>query len=419
MKKEFKKYKEYAGILLQSIVVFLLYGYVMTFTDEHVHATLSRLNIPQKREWMFLLTELISVYAGIVIPWKLVLQRSEVRKRLLVGVIPADIALADAAKEILQFPLFWIESLGILLPATYWKPVRQSLCSVIGLKTDLAVLQYVTAVLLFVLPMLAVYVYIEAKQRREWAQEWYHLDEGKLRRFREGKVHEKKYYVKLAFNVLLYMLAMLMLPTSMIYVMSVLNAFSVFAEILPQLLIIAAIIVVCWFVGRLCRAARRRKRFIKEVQSVCDKYRFKFSYHFTFWGLLTCTCQCEFVVKTPQKTFTGCLMPIPGNSSKVYFSPYDDSYRMMRRILVVFYLNFPRHKLDYSKLGESGEAVEKVIVLNRRPSGWVYGTEKGGGALDNGSVLVGKKETVTLYEIQGFASILSMEGKGRRTDLWM
>ncbi|MBE6672129.1 MAG: hypothetical protein E7599_01210 [Ruminococcaceae bacterium] len=413
-----KKYKEYAGIALQAVVIFLLYGYVITFADEYVHDTLYRLNIPQKTRWMFLLVEVFSVYAGIVVPWKLVLQRSRTRKRLLAGVLPSDLTLSDAARDILRFPLFWIETLAILLPATYWPPVRHTLCEMIGLETDLVVLQYITAVLLFVLPMLAVYLYVEAKQRREWAQEWYHLDEGKLRRFREGELYEKKYYVKLAFNVLLYVLAMLMLPTVMTYLMAALNSLSAFAVILPQILIIAAVIVVCWFVGRLWRAMRRRKRFIKEIQSACDKYRFKFTYQFTFRSLFTCSCKTEFTVKTPKKTFTGCLLPVPGNTSKVYFSPYEDSYRMMRRILVVFYLMFPRHKLDLSALGNPGDGAERVIVLTRRPSGWVYGTEKGGQELDNGSVFGGKSGKVTLYEIEGFISAVEMEGIGRRTDLW-
>jgi hypothetical protein len=412
------KYKEYSGIVLQAVVVFLLYGYVITSADEYVHTTLQRLNIPQKSEWMFLLVELISIYAGIAVPWKLVLQRSVLRKRHLAGLIPSDITLPEAARDILRYPLFWIEALSILLPTTYWPPVRQTLCDMIGLETDFVILQYITAVLLFVLPMLAVYLYVEAKQRREWAQEWYHLDEGKLRRFREGQTHEKKYYVKLGFNVVLYVLAMLMLPTLLVTMMAALSALSAFAVILPQILIILAVLIVCWLVTRYFRAYRRRKKFIREIQRACDQYRFKFTYEFTFWGLFTCRNRAEFTVKTPKKTFTGCLLPVPGNTSKVYFSPYEDSYRMMRRILVVFYLMFPRHKLKLDGLGSPKEDSEKVIVLTRRPSGWVYGTEKGGQPLDNGSVLVGKSGKATLYEIEGFISIVEMEGIGRRTDLW-
>ena len=258
------KCKEYGGIVLQAVAVFLLYGYVITFTDEYVHTTLQRLNIPQKSEWMFLLVELISIYAGIAVPWKLVLQRSEIRKRKLAGLLASDLALWDAAKDILVFPLFWIEALSILIPALYFPPVRQSVCAMIGLQTDFVVLQYIAAVLLFVLPMLAVYVYIEAKQRLEWAQEWYHLDEGKLRRFREGQIHEKKYYVKLGFNVVLYVLAMLMLPTLLVTMMAALSALSAFSVILPQILIILAVLIVCWLATRYFRAYRRRKRFIRE-----------------------------------------------------------------------------------------------------------------------------------------------------------
>ena len=91
---------------------------------------------------------------------------------------------------------------------------------------------------------------------------------------------------------------------------------------------------------------------------------------------------------------------------------------MMRRVLVVFYLMFPRHKLKLDELGSPKEDSEKVIVLTRRPSGWIYGNEKGGQPLDNGSVLVGKSGKATLYEIEGFISIVEMEGIGRRTDLW-
>ena len=91
---------------------------------------------------------------------------------------------------------------------------------------------------------------------------------------------------------------------------------------------------------------------------------------------------------------------------------------MIRRILVVFYITFPRHKLDLPAASCQNENIENVIVLTRRPTRWIYGTEKGGGALDNGSILIGKKGKVTLYEIKGFVSALSMEGKGRRNDLW-
>lgn len=411
-----KALKEYGMIVLRAAVVFLLYGYIMTFTNEHVAKTLNNLNLPVKTQWMFLLVRLVSMYAGMTVVWKFILQRSAVRKRLLAGVIPADISYSDSLRATLGFWLFWVESLSILLPCASFLSVRQNVCEMVGVKTDWVILQYVLAVCLFVLPMILVFCHIEARLRREWAQEWYHLDEGKLRRFREGEVKEKNYYAKLLVNVLLYLVAMLMLPTVLTYLMAALHAFSAFGEILPQLCIIAVCFAAFWFVFRVCRGMRRRRIFIREAQEICDRYKFKFTYHFTFWSLFAYSKKSGFSVKTPNKTFAGRLLPVPGRSSNVYFSPYEDVYRMIRKVLVVFYIPFPRHKLklDFGK----DEKTENVIVLTRRPVRWIYGTEKGGSALDNGSVLVGKNGQVTLYEIKGFAAALSMEGKGRRTDLW-
>ncbi len=413
-----KNVKEYGMIVLRAVVIFLLYGYVMTFTNEYVAKTLHNLNLPVKTQWMFLLVRLVSMYAGIAVLWKFILQRSAIRKRLLAGVIPADLSYKDSAHATLGFRFFWIEALSILLPCACFLSVRQNVCDMVGLKTDSVLLQYTSAILLFVIPMILVFCHIEVQLRREWAREWYHLDEGKLRRFREGDVQEKKYYVKLAINLVLFLFAMLMLPTVMVYLMAALYAFSAFAEILPQICIIAILGVIFWFVIRVWRGMRRRKKFIRQVQDVCDQHKFKFTYHFTFWSLFAYSKKSEFTVKTPQKTFVGRLLPVPGRSSNVYFSPYEDAYRMIRRILAVFYISFPRHKLDLPAASCKNENTENVIVLTRRPTRWIYGTEKGGSALDNGSILIGKKGKVTLYEIEGFVSAVSMEDKGRRNDLW-
>ena len=137
-----KTLKEYGMIVLRTVGIFLLYGYVMTFTNEYVAKTLHDLNLPVKSQWMFLLVRLASMYAGIAVLWKFILQRSSIRKRLLAGVIPADLSYKDSAHSTLGFRFFWIESLSVLLPCAYLLAVRQNVCDMVRLKTDSIVLQY-------------------------------------------------------------------------------------------------------------------------------------------------------------------------------------------------------------------------------------------------------------------------------------
>jgi len=395
--------------------IFLLYGYIMFYTDETVKRTLYGLSLPKESEWMFLVVELISMYVGIVVLWRLVLQRSVLRKRHLAGIIPADLSYKDSVRDTLCFRFFWIESLLILLPATYWTPVRENVCDMIGYKTDLVILQYIVSFFLFVLPMLLLFCHTEAQLRRLWAEEWYHLDEGQLRRFREGVVNEKKYYVKLVINILLYWFGMLLLPAGMTYLLAALNALSVFLVILPQVIAVLVTALVLWFLTRLWRSYRRRKKFIREIKEVCDKHKYKFTYRFSFKSLLVCTGKTEFTVTTDKKTFVGCLLPVPGKISRLYFSPHEDSYRFE---VFTFNVYFPKHKLDFAGLRAQKEDSEKVVVLTRRPSIWRLGNRKGGVTLDNGSVLGGQKGKVTVYDIAGFVSTLDMAGIRRHRDIW-
>ncbi len=411
------KIKEYGRIALQTVGVVALYSIVLTVANEHVDNMFARLSLPKKSEWMFLSIKLLAMYLGIVVLWRLILQRSQNRKRHLAGLLPPDLSYKESVKGTLGFSFFWIESLAILLSCSALPAVRSNATAMLGMTNCGAVVGYLTSLLLYVLPMLLAFCHIEAQMRREWAEEWYFLDEGRLRRFRQGDIVEGAYYKKLALNLVLYYFGMTLLPMLMIHVINAVHAFSVFTEILPELLVTLVVIFVLWFCLRLGKAQRRRAKFVREMTEVCEKYRFKFTHNFTSRGLLSCTGRHEFTVKTAEKTYCGCLLPVPNKMSAICFSPFEDVYYFSLP-LPATKIRFLKHKLSLKDMPAKAEGQENVIVLTRRPNVWRFGNAYGGHNLDNTSVLNGKQGSVVLYDFAGFISTIEMEGIRQSRTIW-
>ena len=415
--KSMNRLKEYAWIVLRTVGIVVLYDTTLTVGNEHVDNMFARLSLPKKSEWMFLSIKLLAMYIGIVVLWRLILQRSQNRKRHLAGLLPPDLSYRDSVKGTLGFSFFWIESLAILLSCAALSSVRSNVTAMLGMTNFGTVTGYLTSLFLYVLPLLFAFCHIEAQMRREWAEEWYFLDEGRLRRFREGNIVEKTYYKKLALNLVLYYFGMMMFPMLMIHVVNAVHAFSVFGEILPELLITLLVIFLLWFSWRLGKARRRRAKFVREMTEICEKYRFKFTHHFTVGGLLSCTGKHEFTVKTASKTYCGCLLPVPNKMSAICFSPFEDVYYFSLP-LPATKIRFLKHKLSLKDMPAKAEGQENVIVLTRRPNVWRFGNAYGGHNLDNASVLNGKQGSVVLYDLAGFISTIEMEGIRQSRTIW-
>ena len=416
--KQLKEFVEYAMIVLRAAGVYVLYGALLVGANENVDTTLQSLAIPGKTPFMFLFVKLICTYVGVLVLWNLILQRSVLRKRRLAGLLSPTQSYLEHGKDVFKFPFFWIESLSILLPCAVLPPVRANIMSLLGSTSDNFFLQYLLTVGVYVIPLLLAFSHFEIQIRRVWAEEWYYLDEGVLRRFREGIVSEKNYYGRLVLNLVLYYFGMVMFPMALTYLLGMLKAFSVFGQILPQVIGVVVAILLVWLALRLWGNHRRRKKFVKQMQEVCDKYKFQFSYHFSAKGLLFCTGKTEFAVKTEKNIYAGCLLPVAKRYSNLYFSPYEDSYRFGMKLFGGFFISYPRHKVDISKIEVSDEKAKKVLLLTRRPAKWCLGTHLGGVNLDNGSVLNSKGGSIVLYDMEGLIAEVDIEGIRCSRTIW-
>ena len=287
----------------------------------------------------------------------------------------------------------------------------------LGISSLHIVLQCLLALAVFAFPMVVVFLYEEGCQRVEWAREWYYVDEGTLRRFREGIVFEKRTFVMLALNVGMYILGMLLLPNFLITLLAVGNAFRVFLQILPQILILLSIFVASWILIRLLRSYRKRRGFVVEMKKICAAHNLKFTYRFSIWGLFTYTAKTEFRIEGEGKNYYGALLPVPGSSSQIYFSAFEGIYRFGRKMFLI-HVNFPKHRLKLDRVSAPSENAQRVIVLTRRPYRWILGNQHGGHVLDNGSELKGVAESATVYDIPGFLNTVNMDGIQKKRTIW-
>lgn len=404
-----KKYiKAYGMSVVQVLAVFLLYSYVMSYTDTYTAKMFKSLNLVPAKGWIFLVVEIISMYIALPVLWRLCLQRSILRKQQLAGLLSPYLTLKESIKETFVYRAFWMESLPILFICSMSRYTRANVMEMLGISSLNLVLQYLLCLVVFALPLVFVFLYIEAKQRVEWAREWYYVDEGILRRFREGEVVEEKFYFLLAMNLGMYLLGMLLLPNVLCTLMAMFSAFTVFSQILPQILITLGVIAAFWLLIRVWRSYRKRRYFISGMKKLCREHGLTFTYRFSLIGLFTYTAKTEFTVTGAGKHYYGALLPVPGSSSQIYFSAFEGIYRFGRKMFLV-HVNFPKHDLKLDKVSAPDANARRVIVLTRRPYRWILGNQHGGHVLDNDSILKGRAETATLYDIEGFLNTVNMD----------
>lgn len=273
---------------------------------------------------------------------------------------------------------FWSDSLFLLIPL--------SASSALNVVSDLLLPEREVGFLLrvglnlicYVLPLSAVFLCIECNIRRSWFREWEFASRTSKDAILDDFVRERPSYGMLLLNIAAIGCGVWILSVIIWAVVSVLGTgVNLLRNNLIRILLILVAATAIWLLLRAMKSALARRRFIKEMRKICAEHGYRFTARKnTLGGLFFCTGREDFTLETPDKRYAGSILPVPNKKCTLYFRlDYDGGGYNFKRQFYKYSIYFPRHKLNFSRVGasECGKATERILLLTREPADLLVG----------------------------------------------
>lgn len=309
--------------------------------------------------------------------------------------------------ETLRSFSFWSDTLCLLLPLSETSalnvvsdillPERE-----VDFMTHLAI-----NMLCYVLPLSAIFLYIESSIRRTWYREWEFASRTSKDAILDDLVREHPSYGMLVFNITCIAGGTWLLPTIF---WAIVAFFATGVNILTgnalRILLCIIAIAVIMIVIRALKTVRARRMLFKELRKICAEHGYKLTTRKnTLRGLFYCTCREDFTVETPDKRYVASILPIPNKKSALYFRlDYDGGGYNFKRVFFKYTIYFPRHKLDFSAVGasESEMETERFLLLTREPADLLVGDRERTWRAHNGAF----SGEYTVYDATAFCHFI-------------
>lgn len=302
---------------------------------------------------------------------------------------------------------FWSDTLCLLLPL--------AATSVLDLLSDIILPEREVGFLIrlglnllcYVLPLAAIFLYIESSIRRTWYREWEFASRTSKDAILEDFAREHPSYGLLVLNVAAIGAGIWILSTIIWSIVSVLGTgVNILKNNIVRILLIMFVVAVIMIILRALKTIRARRKLFKELGKICTERGYRLiTRKNTVRGLFYCTGREDFTLETPDKRYVASILPIPSKKSALYFRlDYDGGGYNFKRSLFKYSVYFPRHKLDFNAVSvtDGEKHVERILLLTRTPADLLVGDRERTWRIYNGA----HSGEYTVYDATAFCHFI-------------
>lgn len=273
---------------------------------------------------------------------------------------------------------FWSDALCVLLPLTATGALNVIPKLILQGREGGQLVTYALNLLCYALPLVAVFLYVEASIRRVWYREMDFISRTSEEAIEKSGGRIRPSYGMLIFNIVCVAVGIWLVPSLYWRVLAyIITGANILRGNLVRVLLWILAIIVILILWRALKTVRARRKLFKELKKICREHGYKLATRInTPHGLFNCTRQEDFVVETPEKRYTGMILPVPNKKCILYFRfDYDGGGYNFQRAVMNYMVFFPRHKHDCRRVFESRSEKpnEKIILLTREPADILVG----------------------------------------------